>query len=123
MVQTFPCRRVLSVDGQRETTRDPHTNSFINSGRNVISPEFLQMLRCPLSRSPLSLADKQLLARVQQAVSQRKIKTRAGDTVTRLPDGGLINQDGSLLYPIYNGIPTLIADEAIPLEQLGRSGV
>ena len=32
--------------------------------------------------------------------------------------GGLVRDDGTLLYPIVDEIPVMLVDEAIPLDQL-----
>lgn len=50
---------------------------------NAISPELLNILRCPLTRSPLRLVNDQLVA-----------------------------ERGGLRYPIKNGIPVLLVEEA-----------
>ena len=33
-------------------------------------------------------------------------------------DGGLLNDDCSLFYPVYGGILTMVGDQAIPLDQV-----
>jgi uncharacterized protein YbaR (Trm112 family) len=87
----------------------------------VLSEEFLKIVRCPLTQSPLALADEPLLARLQQAVAEHRVKNRVGQLVERPLDGGLVNRDSTLLFPIYDNIPNLIPDEAIPLDQLDGS--
>ena len=42
-------------------------------------------------------------------------------TFDQLLDGGLLRGDKTFLYPIHDGIPVLLADEAIPLAQLASS--
>jgi uncharacterized protein YbaR (Trm112 family) len=37
-----------------------------------------------------------------------------------LLDGGLLKASGDVIYPIVDGIPVLVRDEAIPLDQLKR---
>ena len=50
---------------------------------NIITPDVLKIMRCPLTRSPLQQQGDELVARV-----------------------------GGLRYPIRNGIPILLIDEA-----------
>jgi uncharacterized protein YbaR (Trm112 family) len=88
----------------------------------MIRDEFLRILRCPLSRQRLKLADGSLMARVNAAIEAGRIVNRIGQTVRRRCDGGLINQEGTLLYPIHDEIPCLLVDEAIVLEQLEPHG-
>ena len=40
-----------------------------------------------------------------------------GSIVESRWQGGLIREDGTLLYPITDGIPVLLIDGAIPLDQ------
>ena len=37
-------------------------------------------------------------------------------------DGGLMRARGDLLYPIIDGIPMLLRDEAIEIDQFTRTG-
>lgn len=76
-------------------------------------------LVCPLDRSPLSLADAQIVARINRAIAAGRVTTRAGRLVDQPISGGLLRVDKTLLYPISDGIPVLLADEAIPLAQIG----
>ncbi len=76
------------------------------------------MLVCPETRTPLKLASGQLVAALNARVSQRVLTNRAGDVLEQPLDGGLLRQDGTMLYPIIDRIPVLLVDEAIPLEQL-----
>jgi len=76
------------------------------------------ILVCPMDRSPLSLADDQIVARINRAIAAGRVTTRAGRLVDQPIGGGLLRADKTLLYPISDGIPVLLADEAIPLSQI-----
>jgi uncharacterized protein YbaR (Trm112 family) len=84
----------------------------------VISEEFLRLLRCPISQTKLTLAEEALVARVNEGVAAGRVATRVGQPLSEPIDGGLLNQDRSWLFPIYHGIPTLMPDSAIALDQL-----
>lgn len=77
------------------------------------------ILVCPLDRSPLSVADAQIVARVNRAIAAGRVTNRVGRLVDQPIGGGLIRADKTLLYPISDGIPVLLADESIPLAQIG----
>jgi uncharacterized protein YbaR (Trm112 family) len=46
------------------------------------------------------------------------LRNRVGRIVERHLDGGLIRQDGKLMYPIVDHLPIMLIDEAVPMEQL-----
>ena len=76
------------------------------------------ILVCPLDRSPLSVADAQLVARINRAIAAGRVMNQAGRLIDQPIGGGLIRADKRLLYPISDGIPVLLADEAILLAQI-----
>ena len=82
----------------------------------MIDKELLKILVCPQDRTPLSLADDRLLARLNQAITAGKVKNQGEKAVRELLQGGLVRQDKTLLYPIVDDIPVLLTDEAITLD-------
>lgn len=84
----------------------------------AISDELLAILRCPENRTVLHRADETQIAQLNGKIAAGKLKNRGGQTVEGAMDGGLIRQDGAFLYPIVDGIPKLLVDEAIPLGQI-----
>lgn len=84
----------------------------------TINPELLNILVCPEQRTPLLLADDDLLSTLNREVSTGRLKNRGGDRVEQPLDGGLVREDREVVYPIIDGIPIMLIDEAIPLAQL-----
>jgi len=82
----------------------------------MVSPELVEILACPETKQPVTLADKALIERLNLLIDQGKLVNRAGETVKRKMDGGLIREDRKYLYPIVDDIPVMLMDEAIPLE-------
>ena len=85
----------------------------------AISKDLLDILLCPEDRSPLAPADEELVARLNREIAAGRLRNRAGGKMETPLDGGLIRRDRLLLYPVVDGIPIMLIDEAIPLEQLG----
>jgi len=87
----------------------------------MLAPDFLNILRCPDDRSTLVEVDAGLLAALNRAVEQGRLRNRGGEIVERPLDGGLVRNDGAYLYPIFDGIPVLIVDEGIALAQINEA--
>jgi uncharacterized protein len=84
----------------------------------MIPEPLLNILVCPETRAPLARAEAELIAQMNDAIAAGKLKNRAGQAVRGPLESGLVRQDRAVLYPIVDGIPVLLVDEGIPLEQL-----
>ena len=69
-----------------------------------LDSQFVGLLRCPVSRSPLEEASLEQL-------------TRLGLTLAQCAgwDAGLLRTDRRGAYPLRRGIPVLLAEEQVPL--------
>ncbi len=85
----------------------------------MIDKKLLEILVCPADHTPLSIAGEQLIARLNRAIAAGRVKNQAGRPVEKPLEAGLIRADKTLLYPVVDDIPVLLADEAIPLTQIG----
>jgi uncharacterized protein YbaR (Trm112 family) len=81
-----------------------------------ISQELLNILVCPETKQPLTVAEATLVAQLNERIAQGTLTNRTGATVTEAIDGGLVREDGRYLYPVRDDIPIMLIDEAIPLE-------
>ena len=81
----------------------------------MISKELLEILVCPESRTPLRMADADLLARLNEEITAGRVANRGGRTIEEPLAAGLVREDGALVYPVVDDIPVLLVDEAIPL--------
>jgi uncharacterized protein YbaR (Trm112 family) len=86
----------------------------------MLQPELLAILRCPDNHSRLSQASDVTVERLNAAIREGRITNRAGKQPEGQLDGGLVREDGAYLYPIIDGIPVLLRDDAIPLSQVNE---
>jgi len=84
----------------------------------MIDSELLDILVCPETKQPVRLAEPALIERLNAAIAAGGVSNRGGEPVDRPVDGGLVREDGSVLYPIREDIPIMLIDEAIALEGL-----
>ena len=80
----------------------------------MLRPEVLATLCCPEDRSALSLASDSLITEINTVIRGGRLRNRAGQIVEHRIDGGLMRAGGDVMYPIIEGIPVLVRDEAIP---------
>jgi uncharacterized protein YbaR (Trm112 family) len=104
------------IDPVADATKLESTRQF------MIRPELLKMLVCPENKSELAAASSELVGRINRAIAAGQLTNKAGNKVERPLDGGLVRADGAVLYPIVDGIPMMLVDEAIPLAQPAVEG-
>jgi uncharacterized protein YbaR (Trm112 family) len=83
-----------------------------------ISPELLEMLVCPETHQPVKAAPPETLQRLTTLQAEGKLLNRRGDPVAESPQAALIREDGTTAYLVHDGIPVMLIDEAIALDQL-----
>lgn len=85
----------------------------------MVDPKLIALLRCPIDGNEVKLAEDSLVTRINDGIQRGEIRDRQEQKVMEPIDAGLVNHDGTRLYPIRGGIPTLVADEAIEVPNLG----
>ena len=78
----------------------------------------LTILRCPVTRKGLDIVNKDVLERLNAAIEAGELVNNEGAPVVDALDEALITDDGKRIYPIDDGIPVLLEDESINMEQL-----
>ncbi len=81
-----------------------------------IPESLIAVLRCPESHQPLAQAKANTLLELNQRISSSQISNRGGELIKTEIEAGLVREDGKRLYPIIDGFPVMLADEAIDLE-------
>ena len=80
--------------------------------------KLLDILACPVTRQPLSLLDRAGLDALNRAIAAGGVR-RADESAQDDPlREGLVTRDHRLVYRIDDGIPVLLAEEAIATGQV-----
>ncbi|HEX6884578.1 MAG TPA: hypothetical protein VF530_14475 [Planctomycetota bacterium] len=82
----------------------------------MVEKDLLELIQCPESRQPLREAPAGLLERLNARQARGELRNRAGVVVAAPLAGGLVREDGRVLYPVLDGIPMLLLEEAIAVE-------
>lgn len=77
----------------------------------------LDILCCPLTHMPLEKLSSEPLARLNQSIAARTVKNESKQILAESLDAALVTRDGKLAYPVRDGIPVLLIDQAIALGQ------
>lgn len=81
----------------------------------MIDAKLLEMLQCPAEGGLLRNAEPDVIERINQSIEKGEIRDSLDQRVEQPIDSGLVNESGTRLYPIRNGIPSLVVDESILL--------
>jgi uncharacterized protein YbaR (Trm112 family) len=79
--------------------------------------KLLDILCCPTSRQPLALLDDRDLATINEGIATGAIRRADGSPQSTPLTSGLITRDRRTVYRIDDGIPVLLADEALATNQ------
>lgn len=81
-----------------------------------IDNELLEILVCPESQQPVSLATSDLLAQLNAEIESGRLRNRGGEVVENKIEEGLTREDGKVLYIIEDSIPIMLIDQSIKLD-------
>ena len=87
-----------------------------SSNKGSIDPGLLAILCCPETKQNVTLADDQLVERINTGIGKGEILNKAGQQVKEKLDGGILREDKKVLYPIRDKIPIMLIEEGIVLE-------
>lgn len=88
---------------------------------SVIDKNILSLLRCPNSGETLKIADADSIAALNQSILDGDVSNAAGESVSDVIDGGLINQSGTWMSPLYGRIIDLNPTDTIDIRGLTQS--
>jgi uncharacterized protein YbaR (Trm112 family) len=87
---------------------------LISQDTSAISAELAALLRCPQNGQTLAPASAALVAQLDAARLRGALRNQAGAPVESPIQAGLLRADGAVFYLIREGLPVLLAGEAIP---------
>jgi len=87
-----------------------------NANKGTIDSGLLAILCCPETKLKVTLADNDLIKRLNTGIGNGKVLNKAGQPVKEELDGGLIREDQQVLYPIRDQIPIMLIEEGIVLD-------
>ena len=80
--------------------------------------KLLDLLVCPTTRQPLLLLDSRGLQALSAAIQAGGLKRADGSAQSEAVREALVTRDRKTIYRIDDGIPVLLAEEAIATAQI-----
>ena len=80
-----------------------------------INPKLLEILACPETHQPLTLADDSFVQTLNARIQSNGVRNRNNEVVATPCNGALIREDKQVAYLICDDIPLLLIEEGIPL--------
>ncbi len=83
-----------------------------------IDGKLLEILCCPISKSPLSRLERSRLDKLNRAIAAGEVQQVDGTAVTETLREALVTEDGKVIYPVIDDIPILLSERGIGTTQL-----
>jgi uncharacterized protein YbaR (Trm112 family) len=80
--------------------------------------KLLDFICCPVTRSSLELLPERELAQLNDLIASKRIRNREDTLVDTPLAEALVTRSGKLIYPIRDGVPLLLEEEAMALQQI-----
>ena len=78
-----------------------------------VAGNLLEILCCPVSKTPLMVLNQQRLDKLNTAIETGDALYVNGDKITTPLSEALITEDGKLVYPVEEDIPLLLQEKGI----------
>ena len=84
----------------------------------AIDGKLLEILCCPVSKTPLVRLPPDKLRKLNAAISAGEVQYVHGEVVTDPLRDGLMTEDARVIYPVVDDIPILLEEKGIGTTQL-----
>ena len=85
----------------------------------AIDKRLLEILCCPVSRQPVRPMNTAQLQRFNAALAEGALQHADGSALPGPLKEGLLTRDGRTVYRVDDGIPVMLADQAIDVTVIG----
>jgi len=82
-----------------------------------VNGKLLEILCCPVSKTPLRVLGQQKLVQLNEAIKSGDALYVDGEKITDPLQEGLITEDGKVIYPVQDDIPILLEEKGIGTTQ------
>ena len=82
-----------------------------------VDGKLLEILCCPVSKTPLTILRQEKLDKLNTAIRNGDVLTVDGEKVKDPLQEGLITEDGKVIYPVQDDIPVLLEEKGIGTTQ------
>ena len=82
-----------------------------------VNGKLLEILCCPVSKTPLIKLDQEKLDKLNKAIASDDALYVDGEKVKEALQEGLITEDGKVIYPVQDNIPILLEEKGIGTTQ------
>lgn len=82
-----------------------------------VDGKLLEILCCPVSKTPLKFLSEKKLEKLNQAIAAGEALYIGGEAVTQSISEALVTEDGKVIYAVADGIPVLLEEEGIGTTQ------
>ena len=83
-----------------------------------IDGKLLEILCCPVSKTPLIRVSATRLRKLNEAIAASELLYVGGEKVERRLEEALVTEDSKVVYPVVDGIPILLQQKGIGTTQL-----